>query len=593
MRVLLLLLAVSICYGQTAIQQNYDSRAYQFTRTNGAGASGNLSAAGAKTVTVTPCPKAVPTSVYISGGTGAAEAVPVTGGTCTAGAVTGTLAFTTTQTHTGAWAITEATGGINGAAATAPAGSTVIVPASVTVYAPITIPKPLTLKCTSTGIVLTASGSPASVITVAADNVTIQGCTIAAGTATTAITNSGSHTRINIEGNKVTGSSSSIYLTAGSDISITRNSVSGFLANGITAFSLTPTDIVKVRITDNFVDSTSATSVTSAGISTWGNHTVIASNVLYAGTSIGAGLLGDQAIWAGSSVGAGMTDVTITGNAIYINAPNAINCVAIASLDSYTVTGNTCVVKATLATTGFNAYELNRSSRGILSGNVFTGNNPTVPTSPIVAESPYATVISNNTITGYGGNATSNGIGIVHTGTNPFGNSMSDNVISGNTIVQSVASATVAEIRWETLTTGTVANNVISNNVISGTTQAGHKCIFASNSGAATMTNLRITGNTLNTCHTGIEMTTGTLHAIDNNHLTNVTTAYVDGGTATRLLDFGGVPFSLLSTQANGSEVFCTDCKVTSGADNTCVGTGSGAKAVRLDGAWRCFASQN
>ncbi len=53
-----------------------DTRTYQFTRTNGAGASGDLSATGSKTVTLTPCPAgissaSVPLSaVLVSGGRG-------------------------------------------------------------------------------------------------------------------------------------------------------------------------------------------------------------------------------------------------------------------------------------------------------------------------------------------------------------------------------------------------------------------------------------------------------------------------------------------------------------------------------------------
>jgi len=48
-----------------------------------------------------------------------------------------------------------------------------------------------------------------------------------------------------------------------------------------------------------------------------------------------------------------------------------------------------------------------------------------------------------------------------------------------------------------------------------------------------------------------------------------------------------------LGTPDNGSIQYCTDCQVTSGADNTCTNGGSGALAVRVNGAWRCFALQN
>jgi hypothetical protein len=53
------------------------------------------------------------------------------------------------------------------------------------------------------------------------------------------------------------------------------------------------------------------------------------------------------------------------------------------------------------------------------------------------------------------------------------------------------------------------------------------------------------------------------------------------------------VVFSSLGTPANGTLTVCTDCTVTSGSDNTCAGSGSGALAVRLNGVWRCFNAQN
>jgi hypothetical protein len=119
---------------------------YRFTRTNGIGATGDLSASGANTVTLTPCPKGINGTdanhyVYISGGTGTAEAVLVTGGSCTSGASTGTLTFTTSNTHSGQWAISSAAGGIPEALSDLPAaGGSILLPAgATTVYATISI----------------------------------------------------------------------------------------------------------------------------------------------------------------------------------------------------------------------------------------------------------------------------------------------------------------------------------------------------------------------------------------------------------------------------------------------------------------------
>jgi hypothetical protein len=64
--------------------------------------------------------------------------------------------------------------------------------------------------------------------------------------------------------------------------------------------------------------------------------------------------------------------------------------------------------------------------------------------------------------------------------------------------------------------------------------------------------------------------------------------AIVNGG-----IQLGCIPFASLAARQNGDIKCCSDCKVTSGADNTCTNGGSGAFAFRLGGNWRCFALQN
>lgn len=53
------------------------------------------------------------------------------------------------------------------------------------------------------------------------------------------------------------------------------------------------------------------------------------------------------------------------------------------------------------------------------------------------------------------------------------------------------------------------------------------------------------------------------------------------------------VPFASLGGEPTGSFAYCNNCAVTSGSDNTCVGTGSGALAVKINSVWRCFINQN
>ena len=93
----------------------YVDASYAFSQSPAA----DLSSAGAKTVTLTPCPLGIDTSnnsnapyfLYVAG-TGTPEAVQVTGGTCTSGGSTGTVTFTTANTHTAGYTVGSATGGI-------------------------------------------------------------------------------------------------------------------------------------------------------------------------------------------------------------------------------------------------------------------------------------------------------------------------------------------------------------------------------------------------------------------------------------------------------------------------------------------------
>jgi len=84
--------------------------------------------------------------LYISGGTGAAEAVLITGGTATEGSTNQTLTFTPANSHSGAWTLSSATGGIQEAIIHAPKSSSVgyqakiYIPQNVTSYATINIP---------------------------------------------------------------------------------------------------------------------------------------------------------------------------------------------------------------------------------------------------------------------------------------------------------------------------------------------------------------------------------------------------------------------------------------------------------------------
>lgn len=106
---------------QTPIHENvrWVDSTYNWAQTDVAGSIGNLSVAGANTITLTPCPLGVdttnsvfaPYTVYVSG-VGTPEAALVTGGTCTSGGATGTLTLTTVNAHAAGFTVGSASTGI-------------------------------------------------------------------------------------------------------------------------------------------------------------------------------------------------------------------------------------------------------------------------------------------------------------------------------------------------------------------------------------------------------------------------------------------------------------------------------------------------
>jgi hypothetical protein len=142
---------------------------------------GTLTASVPATVTLT-CPYGVAGTdtghyLYISGGTGTAEAVLITGGSCMSGLSSGTLQFTPVYSHSGAWAITSASSGIAEAwelnkAVTLTAGA-------YNVYATITPPADATLTGPNEGSVTIASYNlSGSLFSVVNDRFTLSGMTL-------------------------------------------------------------------------------------------------------------------------------------------------------------------------------------------------------------------------------------------------------------------------------------------------------------------------------------------------------------------------------------------------------------------------------
>lgn len=109
---------------------------------------GSLSVGG-NSITLSPVPLGINHNdvghyIYLSGGTGTAEAVLITGGDAVSGATNGVITFTCLHTHSGAWTVASATGGIQEAIEIAKdtGGRNVYVNTDVltVIHAPIYIP---------------------------------------------------------------------------------------------------------------------------------------------------------------------------------------------------------------------------------------------------------------------------------------------------------------------------------------------------------------------------------------------------------------------------------------------------------------------
>lgn len=70
----------------------------------------------------------------------------------------------------------------------------------------------------------------------------------------------------------------------------------------------------------------------------------------------------------------------------------------------------------------------------------------------------------------------------------------------------------------------------------------------------------------------------------------NGTPGDVSGIAALKSSRYTAVLFANLATAytTNGDSGYCSDCTVTSGSDDTCAGSGSGADVMRLNGVYRC-----
>jgi hypothetical protein len=147
---------------------------------------------------------------------------------------------------------------------------------------------------------------------------------------------------------------------------------------------------------------------------------------------------------------------------------------------------------------------------------------------------------------------------------------------------------------------GLISYTTIANNLITMAAQEGtYAILLSSNIRGETPSGWAITGNHIAapnlTTAIGIQIPQITpleyRGMVMGNYVTGLTkpysgnTAAFIGGTFTSatLTGFGGP----------GSIVYCAGCGVTSGANNTCAGSGPGAMAMLTEAGWKCFNNQN
>jgi hypothetical protein len=104
---------------------------------------GTLTGGIVNAVNMNPCPLGVSGgdaghNLYISAGAGSPETVLITGGSCASGASSGTVIFTPSNTHSGAWTIASASGGLQEAICSLSPGGEVVVNADLTLRANVT-----------------------------------------------------------------------------------------------------------------------------------------------------------------------------------------------------------------------------------------------------------------------------------------------------------------------------------------------------------------------------------------------------------------------------------------------------------------------
>lgn len=223
-----------------------------------------------------------------------------------------------------------------------------------------------------------------------------------------------------------------------------------------------------------------------------------------------------------------------------------------------------------------------QAGRSVIASNVIQLANVCIELdSAVVAQS-----ITGNTCEGNGANGRE---GILLTG-----NAIRDSVISGNSIYNFAKEG----IKGVAVQRSVIANNAIRN--VGRATNNTYAAILLSTSTGASTTNVvsgnEISSDAANKPSYGIRENTSSdgPNWFVGNIVANTVTADISIQNTTSVVQgLAPVAFAALPTMPNGTQIYCSDCQVTTVAANvvsdaTCTSGGSGAFAMRINGAWKC-----
>lgn len=510
-----------------------DSREFAWFRTNGVGATGDLSASGAgKVISLSTCPLGLNSRspnahyLYISQGTGTAEAVLVTATTCN-GASTGTVTVTTANTHAGSWRVGSATAGIQEAIYSSTSVMVADTGSAIAMYGMLFTRSNLTLEGVGYPHLLATFAVPK--LTIVGSDVTIRGLWIEDNcpTVVNTVVFAGNQSHIQIDRNKLT--------------TTTGSSTNNF---GIRA---TEANITNVKITQNYVtgytyamETDSQAALSATGLKDW----EFAGNTL---TDVWIGILFNHPLEPACT---GVRDVRVTGNHIQASLGTGTGgsgwgvALAGAGVCNVVIAGNTIQSNKTagvygednflgLTVTG-NTFQLNGKSDGF-SADVYTiGGDDIVITGNTMREALGSCVviaydasrhskrvnISNNLChspTAYGINAGADST-----------TAKSSWIISGNTIMAAGLSGILIN-EWP-------QDVKITGNIIRDSTQYGMR--FAQNPRMAIFYGNSLYGNTLGDSHIDVAVLTP---RIVRDAMTPTVNAVVSGGVTpwTNLFQIG------------------------------------------------------